>query len=110
MNSDNCAHTTIAVGQYCRGKTVSVDEILTTPAETGTANDAETWDSETVEIKAEKRDYEVTQGGLPEAMGMMSQRIVIVLNDDGSTSLEVDVDNSARQVRLPYVDAREKDA
>ena len=119
----NCAHLTNAMVQYCRGKTVSVGEIETTPAETlnsdddnedeGNADNVEkrkgAYRGETVEVKAETEggDYEVTQGGLPESMDMMGQRIVITFDDDGSTRDVVDADTRARHVRCPYVNEKE---
>jgi hypothetical protein len=124
VTEDNCAHLTDAIVQHCRGKTVPVDEIETTPAETlnsddededkGSTVDAKKWErayrGETFEVKAETAggDYEMTQGGLAESMDTMCQRIVITFIDNGSTRDVVDVDTRARQVRFPYVNKRER--
>ena len=125
VTPDNCAHLTNAMVHHCRGKTVPVGEIETTPAETLNSDDEDedkesivdvekrnrAYRAETFVVKAETEggDYELTQGGLLESMDTMCQRVFITFDDNGSTRDVVDADTRARHVRFPCVNERERE-
>jgi hypothetical protein len=121
--SGNCTHLSFAVAAFCRGSDVSAADIETTPTEVWCPDDVETqaeWavgspsdsDEEPAgdEVKRVKKevivDHELNQGSIPDAMGMVGPRIIVTVDDDGSTHEVLDVNNSAVHVQLPYVDER----
>ena len=121
--SGNCTHLAFAVAAFCRGSDVSAADIETTPTEPWYPDDGETrpeWavgslsdsDEEPAgnDVKRVKKevvvDHELNQGSILDAMGMVGPRIIVTVDDDGSTHEVLDVNNSAVHVQLPYVDER----
>ena len=118
--SGNCTRLAFAVAAFCRGSDVSAADIETTPTEAwcpddvGTQaewavgspsdSDEESAGDEVKRVKKEEVDHELNQGSIPDAMDMVGPRIIVTVDDDGSTHEVLDVNNSAVHVQLPYVD------
>jgi hypothetical protein len=116
----NCTRLAEAVAAFCRGSDVSAADIETTPTEAWCPGDVETqaeWavgspsdsdeepaGNEVKRVKKEVVDHELNQGSIPDAMDMVGPRIIVTVDDDGSTHEVLDVNNSAVHVQLPYVD------
>ena len=108
--SGNCTRLALAVAAFCRGSDVSAADIETTSTDPWCPDDVETraeWAVESVKrVKKEVVDHELNQGSIPDAMDMIGPRIIVTVDDDGSTHEVLDVNNSAVHVQLPYVDER----